>query len=98
METTLRDASISVFIISVPPRPPLSALTCSTERPPSHIPLQSATARVAACEAAVRRGVGRPPDPMPAALGAVATFVAGDVSCADAGIARTSTATIQTDF
>ena len=47
-----------VCIASVPPTPPLSALICSTVRPPSHKPLHRATARVAACDAPVRRAVG----------------------------------------
>ena len=61
----MRTESICVFIDSVPPSPPLSALIWSRVRPPSHRPLHNATARVAAWEAACLRGVGPPPEPSP---------------------------------
>jgi hypothetical protein len=91
IDTIFRAELTSVFMDSVPPKPPLSALICSMVRPPSHKPLHNAIARVAACDAAVRRAVGRPPEPNPklactagrAAPAASFALLAG--CCANAG-------------
>ena len=52
---------------------------------------------MAACDAAVRRGVGRPPDPIPTALDPAAGLVADDVSWASAEIEIQSDAMMQID-
>src|SRR5512143_72654 len=81
---------------SVPPSPPLSALICSILRPPLHKPLHSATARVAAWDAASLRAVGRPPAPSPKVLCPAAGCVARDLSsCAAAKLWEQRTSAIQ---
>jgi hypothetical protein len=57
-------------------------LICSIVRPPFHKPLQSATARVAAWDAAFLRGVGVPPGEKPGFGFATAVFARGGLSWA----------------